>query len=126
MKKIKIALWIIIIGFIGLVMFQNKEFFMARQSFSVNLYFNSYQTPEIFNAILFFAFFAVGLLVAYFFSLFGKYKSSKIIKDLKSSLTSSMQQVSVLKQELDTLKQESQNTGPQNTDQPDGSETRAA
>ncbi|OQY05109.1 MAG: hypothetical protein B6I22_08065 [Desulfobacteraceae bacterium 4572_123] len=35
-----------------------------------------------------------------------------------------MQQVSVLKQELDTLKQESQNTGPQNTDQPDGSETR--
>jgi len=127
MKKIKIALWVIIIGFIGLIMFQNGKFFMAKQSFSINLYFfDNYKTPEIYNAILFFAFFAVGLLVAYFFSLFGKYKSSKIIKDLKSSVTSSMQQVSVLKQELDTLKQERQNTGPQNTDQPDGSETIAA
>ena len=27
MKKIKIVLWIIIIGFLALVMFQNKDFF---------------------------------------------------------------------------------------------------
>jgi len=64
--------------------------------------------------------------VAYFFSLFGKYKSSKIIKDLKSSVASSMQQVSVLKQELDAVKQPNLNQGPQNTVQPDGSETIAA
>ncbi len=63
MKKIKIALWVIIFAFIGLVMYQNRVFFMAKQSFNINLYFiDSYETPEIYNAILFFAFFAVGLL----------------------------------------------------------------
>ncbi|MBW1867315.1 MAG: hypothetical protein JRI38_06180 [Deltaproteobacteria bacterium] len=126
MKKIKIALWVIIFAFIGLVMYQNRVFFMAKQSFNINLYFiDSYETPEIYNAILFFAFFAVGLLVAYFFSLFSKFKSNKIIKDLKSSVTSSMQQMSVLKQELDSLKQEHLNTETQNTAQVDGSETIA-
>jgi len=126
MKKIKIALWVVIIGFIGLVMFQNREFFMARQSFGIDLYFVSYETPEIYNVILFFAFFAVGLLIAYFFSLFGKFKANKTIKDLKSSVTSSMQQMSVLKQELDALKQARPETGSESTAQPDGSETIAA
>ncbi|MBW2591890.1 MAG: hypothetical protein JRE58_02610 [Deltaproteobacteria bacterium] len=126
MKKIKIALWVIIFAFIGLVMYQNRVFFMAKQSFNINLYFiDNYETTEIYNAILFFAFFAVGLLVAYFFSLFSKFKSNKIIKDLKSSVTSSMQQMSVLKQELDSLKQEHLNTETQNTAQVDGSETIA-
>ena len=126
MKKIKIALWVIIFGFLALVMFQNKVFFMDKQGFSINLYFTSYEIPEIYNAILFFVFFAVGLLVAYIFSLFSKFKSNKTIKDLKSSMTSSMQQMSVLKQELDSLKQEHLNTETQNTAQTDGSETIAA
>ena len=126
MKKIKIALWVIIIGFLALVMFQNKDFFMAKQGFSINLYFTSYEIPEIYNAVLFFVFFAVGLLVAYIFSLFSKFKSNKTIKDLKSSMTSSMQQMSVLKQELDALKQASLNTGSQNTAQAGDSDTIAA
>jgi exosortase/archaeosortase len=126
MKKIKIALWVIIFGFLALVMFQNKDFFMAKQGFGINLYFVNYEVPEIYNAILFFAFFAAGLLVAYIFSLFSKFKSNKTIKDLKSSMTSSMQQMSVLKQELDALKQASINTGSQNTAQADGSDTIAA
>ncbi len=123
MKKIKIVLWVVIIGFIGLVMFQNKAFFMVRQKFAINLYFFNYENPEIYNAILFFSFFAMGLLVAYFFSLFGKFKSSKIIKDLKSSVTSSMQQVSALKQELKALKVERLNAESQNTDEPGSAET---
>lgn len=126
MKKIKIALWVIIIGFLALVMFQNKEFFMAKQGFGINLYFANYEVPEIYNAILVFAFFAVGLLVAYIFSLFSKFKSNKTIKDLKSSMTSSMQQMSVLKQELDALKQASINAGSQNTAPTDDSDTIAA
>lgn len=126
MKKIKIALWVIIIGFLALVMFQNKDFFMAKQGFGINLYFVNYEIPEIYNVILFFAFFAAGLLVAYIFSLFSKFKANKTIKELKSSMTSSMQQVSVLKQELDALKQAGINTGSQNTAQADGSDTFAA
>jgi exosortase/archaeosortase len=126
MKKIKIARWVIIIGFLALVMFQNKGFFMAKQGFGINLYFTSYEIPEVYNAILFFVFFAAGLLVAYIFSLFSKFKSNKTIKDLKSSMTSSMQQMSVLKQELDALKQASINSGSQNTAQADGSDTIAA
>ncbi len=126
MKKIKIALWVIIIGFLVLVMFQNKDFFMAKQGIGINLYFVNYEIPEIYNVILFFAFFAAGLLVAYIFSLFSKFKANKTIKEMKSSMTSSMQQVSVLKQELDALKQASINPGSQNTAQTDGSDTIAA
>ena len=99
---------------------------MAKQGFGINLYFANYEIPEIYNVILFFAFFAAGLLVAYIFSLFSKFKANKTIKELKSSMTSSMQQVSALKQELDALKQASINTGSQNTAQTDGSDTIAA
>ena len=30
MKKVKIAFWIVVFGFVGLIIFQNKEFFMSK------------------------------------------------------------------------------------------------
>lgn len=126
MKKVKIALWVIIIGFVALVMYQNKAFFTARNSFDINLYFTQYHTPAIQNAILLLVFFATGLLIAYFFSLFGKFKASKTIKELKAALNASMNQMTILKQEVEALKQARQGEPAQNGNNPDGSSTIAA
>ena len=108
MKKAKLVLWLIIIGFIGLVIFQNKGFFLTRQSFGVNLLFFNYRTPEIYSAILFVAFFLFGALIAYFFSLFERFRTNKTIKALNTAVTGYQQSVTALKAEVAGLK----NTAP--------------
>ena len=72
MKKIKIAFWVIVIGFLALLMMQNQEFFFSKSSFSLDFYYKKYLTPEVPNALLFLAFFFVGLLIAYIFGLLGQ------------------------------------------------------
>ncbi|MBW2614158.1 MAG: LapA family protein [Deltaproteobacteria bacterium] len=107
MKNAKIAFWVILFGLIGLILYQNREFYMSRQSLGVDLMFFNYQTPEIHNAILFLGFFFIGLLVAYFFSLLERFNARKTIKNLSDSLRASEKILEALKAENDLLK----NTG---------------
>lgn len=104
MKRTKLVLWIIILGFVALIIFQNKEFFLRKQSLGINLYFVNYHTPELHNAIIFLACFMAGVIVAYFFSLSERFKSNKMIKDLNSSVDSHLETISALKSELESLK----------------------
>ena len=53
MKKVKIAFWIVVFGFIGLVIFQNKDFFMSESRLMIDLGFFYYETPFLANAIFF-------------------------------------------------------------------------
>ena len=69
MKNLKIAFWIILFAFIGLILFQNREFYMSQHSLGIDLMFFNYQTPEVPNAVLFLAFFFAGLLISYFFKI---------------------------------------------------------
>ena len=58
MKNAKIAFWVILFAFIGLILFQNREFYMSEHSLGIDLYvLNEYRTPEVPNAILFLGFF---------------------------------------------------------------------
>jgi uncharacterized integral membrane protein len=100
MKKIKILFWVIIFGLLGLLIFQNQGFFLARNSFGLNLYFTQYQIPEAPNAILFVGAFLAGLLIAYIFNLFGQYKNSKTIKNLNATINSQVEMISRLKSEI--------------------------
>lgn len=100
MKKVKIAFWIVVFGFVGLVIFQNKGFFMAESQMVLNLGFFSYETPFLANAIYFVAFFLVGILISYFFSLFKHFKDAKIIKSLKAKETSLVDTVAALEKQL--------------------------
>ena len=104
MKKAKIAFWVILFGFIALILYQNREFYMSQQSLGLNLLFFDYHTPEIPNAVLFLAFFFVGLLIAYFFSLFERYNSRKAIKTLTANLAASEKMLDALKMENEALK----------------------
>ena len=100
MKKVKIAFWIIIFGFVGLVIFQNKGFFMSKSQMVLNLGFFYYETPFLANAIFFVAFFLIGILISYFLSLFKQFKDAKTIKSLRAKEASLVEAVSSLERQL--------------------------
>jgi len=100
MKKVKIAFWIVVFGFIGLVIFQNKDFFMSESRLMIDLGFFYYETPFLANAIFFVAFFLVGILISYFFGLFKHFKDARTIKKFKTKETSLVETVSSLEKQL--------------------------
>lgn len=104
MKKVKIAFWIVVFGIVGLVIFQNKVFFMSESRLLLNLGFFYYETPFLANAIFFVAFFLVGILISYFFSLFKHFKDAKTIKALKAKESSLVETVALLEQQLSNQK----------------------
>ncbi|WP_319525578.1 hypothetical protein [uncultured Desulfosarcina sp.] len=100
MKKVKIALWILIFGFVGLLIFQNRGFFMAESRLMLDLGFFYYETPFLANAIFFVAFFLAGMLITYFFGLFRQFRDAKTIKTLKAKEASLVETVSSLEKRL--------------------------
>ena len=106
MKNAKIAFWLILIGFLGLLGYQNYEFFMSQHGLRINLLFVQYDTPQVQNAILFLIFFFAGLLISYFITLFERFKSKKMIKALNTALDMNQKQLEELKKEVHLLKGE--------------------
>jgi uncharacterized integral membrane protein len=105
MKKVKTALWIILLGFIAIVFFSNKDYFLTKQSLQLKLLFTEpLKIKEMPNAVYFLVFFVIGFLIAYFFSLSERFKSNKTIKNLNAAATSQLQEISTLKKEMDALK----------------------
>ena len=88
MNKVKTAFWVIIFGFFILIFFQNQPFFMAKQGIRINLVFKEYQIPEMATAVFFLAFFLIGLLISYFFSLAERLRLKKTIKRLSAAVDS--------------------------------------
>lgn len=78
MKKLKIAFWIVVLGFIGLVIAQNWEVFRVESSLRIIFY----QTPPLANAVFFVVFFFFGLLASYSVSLLKRFKDAKTIRAL--------------------------------------------
>jgi uncharacterized integral membrane protein len=118
MKKIKIALWIIFLGFIVIIFLSNKDYFMAKQGIQINIPFTEpLQIQELPNAIYFLVFFLAGFLVAYFISLSERFKSKKTIKNLNAAATSQLKEISVLKKEVDSLKSSAFNSQTASEDQ---------
>ena len=113
MKKVKIGLWLIAIAFLVLVGFQNKAFFLQKHRFDLNLWVTSpYETPEIYNAVLFVGCFLVGLVIAYLSGLFERYKANKTIKQLTKTASDRQTEVDKLKAEVQALKNVSDQTLP--------------
>ena len=104
MKKVKIAFWIVVFGFVGLVIFQNRDFFMSESRLILNLGFYYYETPFLANAIFFVALFLVGILISYFLGLFKHFQDAKTIKILKAKEASLVETVATLEKQLSTPK----------------------
>ena len=105
MKKVKLILWLIILVFFGLLGFQNKALFLQQNILVLDLYvIEKMETPELALAVFFAFFFLLGLIIAYFFSLYGKFKSNQTIKGLNQKIDSFMEKNSKLEAENESLK----------------------
>ena len=66
MKKATLIIWAIIFGLLALVIFQNQEFFLGKQSLRINLgVTEEYLIPELPIAVLVLIFFFFGIVIAY-------------------------------------------------------------
>ena len=105
MKKVKIALWLIMLGVTALIAYQNKAFFLENHSFTVNFFvWDILRSPEWTNAVWFLACFSIGLLIAYFFGLMERFRANRTIKDLKAKTDSLLDMISQLREELESRK----------------------
>ena len=100
MKKFKIALWVLIFGFIGVIVFQNPDIFMQKQEIHLRLLvIDELVTPNLPIAVYFLAIFISGLLIAYFFSLPERFRSKKTIKKLNERIVAYVDEISELKEQ---------------------------
>ena len=104
MGNLKTGLWIVIVGFVVLVFFQNQEVFLAKRTLRLDLMFVKYQSPELPDVLLFACTFAIGYLIAYFVNLSSRFKFKKHIKQLTSTLDSQQKELTGLKSEVDGLR----------------------
>ena len=105
MSKIKTVFWIVVIGLIVLVFFQNQGFFLTQYGLRINLLFIKYQSPEVPSVVLFLAFFLAGLLMAYFFGLAERFRLKKMIKNLTVALDSQVKKMPLEKKEETPFKE---------------------
>jgi hypothetical protein len=112
MKKLKIALWAALLGFIFLIVYQNHTFFLGKQSLGINLLVADYQMPEIYNLALFFICFIAGLLLGSYFVLLDWLKFNKKIKILNANKDSRQAEITALQKELETLRGEASDIDP--------------
>ncbi len=104
MKKFKIVIWLLIIAFIGVVIYQNKSFFLQKEVFHLDLIAKVYATPEIPVAAVFVGFFVVGLLVAFLFSIPGRLRAGRTIRSLNDTIRSQGAELSAVKTEVDAIR----------------------
>ncbi|MCP4745739.1 MAG: LapA family protein [Desulfobacteraceae bacterium] len=104
MKKVKITFWLIIIVFLGLLVFQNQNYFFAKHSLGIDLLFTKRILPYVNNLVIIAVFFIFGLFLAYVSTLFEKFKSRKIIKELKNTISSNKETIAQMRKEVDALK----------------------
>ena len=103
MKKIKLFFGLIILIFAGLVVYQNRDYFFAKQALSLSLGVETWHwtAPAIQNLAYFGIALALGLLGAGFIGVASKLKSKKAIKSLNATIESHLEKIASLKAELE-------------------------
>ena len=104
MNIIKSVLLAIVFVIIGLFVWDNGAFLLAKNSISLNLLIKTYSTPELPTGIILLISFFAGLLVAYVFALFERFRLNAEIKGLKYSIDSNLEKMSELKNEVISLR----------------------
>ena len=104
MKNVKIAFWVIIVGFIIMFLFQNQDVVIAKQSFKLDLMVtDAYHTPELPNGLIYSFCFLTGFFIAFVAGFTDRLKSKKDIKNLKTANDSQLEEISLLKSKLELL-----------------------
>ena len=108
MNKAKLIIWLLVLGFMGLFIYQNEGHFLsAEQSLRLNLWvFPEYHSPKLPMVSFYLVFFLYGLIVAYFFGLPERFRNRKAIKRLTIAATQREKAMTELNTELSRLKGE--------------------
>jgi len=103
MKKLKLFLGLIVVIFIALLIYQNREYFFALQalSFSLGVETWNWTAPPAQNVAYMGGCLLIGLLYAALISFSLKLKSKKAIKLLNAKNADHLEEIASLKQELD-------------------------
>lgn len=106
MRKGKLVLWLLILGAIGLVVFQNEAYFMeTQQVLRLNLKaIPEYQSPSLPLVAFHLLFFIFGLVVAYLFGALDRWRRRKAITRLTAENSVQRQEMEALRSELARLK----------------------
>jgi hypothetical protein len=104
MKKVKVILWLLILGALGLVIYQNRDFFLAKQSLGLFLFNTEYRSPDLYVALLFLAFFFIGWFLAYLFGLGERFVASKTIKKLQQTINAQQVAIDAVKKDIASLR----------------------
>ena len=118
MKKVKIAFWLILVGLMGIVFWQNQAFFLEKKSVGIDYFVGSYQSPELQIVLYFLIFFLAGLLISYFHSLSERFVTRKTIKKLNEELAHAGIKISELEAATSSQQAADSDTGPVADEQP--------
>ncbi|MCP4670424.1 MAG: hypothetical protein GY857_03850 [Desulfobacula sp.] len=105
MKKIKYFLWLIILIALGILIYQNLDFFMAKQALKFDLKISSWHwtIPELQNIAFFAICFFIGFIFAGYKWLMVNFKFKKEVKTKDAAIISFKEQLNALKAELDVF-----------------------
>jgi hypothetical protein len=105
MKVIKTVLWLIILGLLGILIYQNLDYFMTKTGLSLDLKVAGWDwtIPEIQNIAYWGICFLLGLILAGLRGFFAKLSLKKEIKSRDREIASLKEQVNTLKIELDVF-----------------------
>ena len=104
MKKSTLVIWAIIFGILALLIFENQEFFWAKQSLRINLWVKEYKLPEMANALLILIIFLAGIVITFLFTLSARFRARRTIKKLNTTVAKNNKELSELKTEINSLK----------------------
>ncbi|MBU8910831.1 MAG: hypothetical protein KOO65_06140 [Desulfobacterales bacterium] len=105
MKKIKYFLWLIIAGLLGILIYQNLDYFMTTRALKFDLKIASWNwtIPELQNIVYFGICFLLGLIIAGVKGFVVKFRLNKEIKTKDAAIASFKEQVNTLKTELEVF-----------------------
>lgn len=103
MKKIKILLWLIILLILGLLFYQNYDYFMHKQALTFDLKIFSWTLPKLQTGIYLAICFFVGLLLIGIKLMTTNFRSKKQIKTLNQTIEDLNKEVNTLRSELGTF-----------------------
>jgi uncharacterized integral membrane protein len=108
MNKMKLIIWLLVLGLMGLVIYQNEGYFLsAEQSLRLNLgVVPEFHSPQLPIVLYYLIFFCYGLLVAYFFGLAERFRNRKAIKRLTAADAQREKAMAELNTELARIKGE--------------------
>lgn len=108
MNKAKLIIWLLVLVFMGLVVYQNEGHFLnAQESLRLNLgVVPEYHSPKLPMVFFYLVFFLYGLIVAYLFGMRERFRSRKAIKRLTIAATQREKAMTELNTELSRIKGE--------------------